>query len=66
MLGEPEIPIFVAAIGPKNVELTAEIADGWMPVFFLPEMAPKVWGAALAAGGARRWRFPAAAKPLQA
>jgi F420-dependent oxidoreductase-like protein len=31
------IPIYIAAIGPKNVALTAEIADGWLPVFFSPD-----------------------------
>ncbi|PRC55187.1 LLM class F420-dependent oxidoreductase, partial [Mycobacterium sp. ITM-2017-0098] len=31
------IPITIAALGPKNVELTAEIAEGWQPVFFYPE-----------------------------
>lgn len=34
--GRPDIPIYLAAIGPKNVELTAEIADGWLPIFFSP------------------------------
>lgn len=33
----PHIPIYLAAIGPKNVTLTAEIADGWLPIFFSPE-----------------------------
>jgi F420-dependent oxidoreductase-like protein len=33
----PRIPIYLAAIGPKNVALAAEIADGWLPVFFSPE-----------------------------
>ena len=33
----PNIPIYVAAIGPKNVALAAEIADGWLPVFFSPK-----------------------------
>lgn len=33
----PDIPIYLASIGPKNVELTAEIADGWLPIFFSPE-----------------------------
>jgi F420-dependent oxidoreductase-like protein len=33
----PEIPIYLAAIGPRNVALAAEIADGWLPVFFSPE-----------------------------
>jgi F420-dependent oxidoreductase-like protein len=31
------IPIYLAAIGPKNVALTAEIADGWLPAFYSPE-----------------------------
>jgi F420-dependent oxidoreductase-like protein len=33
------IPIYLAAIGPKNLELAGEIADGWQPVFFSPEHA---------------------------
>jgi F420-dependent oxidoreductase-like protein len=32
----PSIPIFVAALGPKNVALAAEIADGWLPIFYSP------------------------------
>ncbi|MHA2099377.1 MAG: LLM class flavin-dependent oxidoreductase [Candidatus Kariarchaeaceae archaeon] len=32
------IPIHIASIGPKNVELTAEIADGWIPIFMPPDM----------------------------
>lgn len=48
------IPISIAALGPKNVELTAEVADGWQPVFFLPEKAAAVWGDALEAGRAKR------------
>src|SRR5881409_1681718 len=35
----PAIPIFVASLGEKNLELTAELADGWLPVFFIPEKA---------------------------
>src|SRR3712207_4366033 len=31
------IPIYLAAIGPRNVELAAEIADGWLPIFYSPE-----------------------------
>jgi F420-dependent oxidoreductase-like protein len=34
-----EIPIYIAALGPKNVELAFEIADGWIPIFFSPEHA---------------------------
>ncbi|GBE66923.1 LLM class F420-dependent oxidoreductase [Mycobacterium sp. MFM001] len=48
------IPISIAALGPKNVELTAEIAEGWQPVFFYPEKARSAWGAALDAGFAKR------------
>jgi F420-dependent oxidoreductase-like protein len=48
------IPIAIAALGPKNVELTAEIAEGWQPVFFHPEKAESVWGDALRAGLAKR------------
>jgi F420-dependent oxidoreductase-like protein len=48
------IPISIAALGPKNVELTAEIAEGWQPIFFYPERAQSVWGGALDAGRARR------------
>ncbi len=48
------IPIVVAAIGPKNVTMTAELAEGWEPIFFLPEKASAVWAEALAAGQALR------------
>ncbi len=48
------IPITIAALGPQNVELTAEIANGWQPVFFYPERADEVWGDALRAGKAKR------------
>ncbi len=48
------IPITLASIGPKNVEMTAEIAEGWEPIFFVPERAGETWGASLEAGLARR------------
>jgi len=48
------IPITIAALGPKNVELTAEIAEGWQPAFFYPEKADDVWGESLRAGFAKR------------
>jgi F420-dependent oxidoreductase-like protein len=48
------IPITIAALGPKNVELTAEIAEGWQPVFFQPDKADDVWGPPLRAGLSRR------------
>jgi F420-dependent oxidoreductase-like protein len=31
-----DIPIYLAAIGPKNIALAAEIADGWLPIFYSP------------------------------
>jgi F420-dependent oxidoreductase-like protein len=48
------IPVLLASIGPKNVALTAEIAEGWQPIFFHPEKAADVWGESLAAGKAKR------------
>lgn len=49
-----DIPIHVASLGPKNVKLTAELADGWLPILYHPERAAEVWGADLAAGAAER------------
>ncbi len=49
-----DIPVYLASLGPKNVELTAEIADGWLPVFFHPGKADDVWGDDLDAGKAKR------------
>ena len=57
MLTKPErpaVPIYVAALGEKNVQGTAEYADGWLPFLFAPEKAHDVWGEALAAGRAKR------------
>jgi F420-dependent oxidoreductase-like protein len=48
------IPIWLAALGEKNVELTAELAEGWLPFLVLPEKLRDVWGAALDAGHAKR------------
>ena len=39
---QDRIPIYLAAIGPKNTELAGEIADGWLPVFFSPEHVSEV------------------------
>ena len=39
-----DVPIYLAAIGPKNVALAAEIADGWLPIFFSPTRYPEVFG----------------------
>jgi F420-dependent oxidoreductase-like protein len=49
-----EIPVWIAALGEKNVELTAEIANGWIPILFIPERANDVWGAPIKAGTAKR------------
>jgi F420-dependent oxidoreductase-like protein len=48
------IPISLAALGPRNVALAAEVAEGWQPVFFHPGRADEVWGAALREGMSRR------------
>jgi F420-dependent oxidoreductase-like protein len=48
------IPIYVASLGPKNVEMTAERAEGWLPLHFWPDRADRVWGSALRAGGSKR------------
>jgi F420-dependent oxidoreductase-like protein len=44
-----EIPIYLAALGPKNVALAAEIADGWLPIFVDPDHFADVFGPSLAA-----------------
>ncbi len=58
MLGKPHphIPVYLAAIGPRNVELTAEIADGWLPIFYSPERAHEVFGSSITAGRERSGR----------
>ena len=43
-----DIPIFLAAMGPKNVALAAEIADGWLPIFVVPERFDDAFGPSLA------------------
>jgi F420-dependent oxidoreductase-like protein len=50
----PDIPIYLAAIGPKNVALAGEIADGWLPIFFSPYRYRDVFGPAVDAGRAKR------------
>ncbi|MFB7177244.1 LLM class F420-dependent oxidoreductase [Streptomyces sp. NPDC056257] len=48
------IPVYIASLGPANVRMTAEIADGWLPTLFIPEKAAAVWGGPLAEGAAKR------------
>ena len=57
IIGHPvrsRIPIWVAALGEKNVAMTAEVADGWLPMFFVPEKAKQVFGSSLGVGAAAR------------
>jgi F420-dependent oxidoreductase-like protein len=57
MITKPQrerIPIWLAALGPKNVQMVAEVADGWLPLLFVPDRAKDVWGDDLAAGTAAR------------
>jgi len=49
-----EIPIALATLRAKSVEMTAEIADAWLPLFYHPEGADRVWGDALRKGAAKR------------
>jgi len=49
-----DIPVYIASLGPKNVQLTAEIADGWLPAFFHPDKARDVFGADLEVGSKLR------------
>jgi F420-dependent oxidoreductase-like protein len=49
-----DIPIWVAALGDKNVEMTAELANGWLPHLLMPEKIREVFGPALDAGLAKR------------
>jgi F420-dependent oxidoreductase-like protein len=43
-----EIPIYIAAMGPKNVALATEIADGWLPIYLSPDRLDEVFGPSLA------------------
>jgi F420-dependent oxidoreductase-like protein len=50
----PVIPVWLAAIGPKAVEMTARKADGWLAIMLVPERADRVWSEPLKRGGAER------------
>ncbi len=50
------IPVYLAAIGPKNISLAAEIAEGWLPIFFSPYQN-EVFRDSLADGFSRRLPF---------
>lgn len=49
-----DIPIYIASLGPKNLQLTGELADGWLPAFFHPDKAMDVFGEDLALGAKLR------------
>ena len=49
-----QLPVYLATMGPKNIQATAELADGWLPILFHPERAKDVWGADVDAGLAKR------------
>ena len=51
--GRADMPIYLAAIGPGNVELSAEIADGWLPMLFSPAHFNQTYRSALEAGFAK-------------
>src|SRR3954452_14590894 len=48
------IPIYLASMGERSVELTAELAEGWLPIFFWPEKSSNVYGKPLQRGMAKR------------
>ena len=50
---QPDIPIYLAAIGPQNVTLAAEIADGWLPIFFSPDKYDAIYKEQVEAGFAK-------------
>lgn len=49
-----DIPIYIASLGPRNVQMTAELADGWLPAFFHPDKARDVFGPDLDKDATRR------------
>jgi F420-dependent oxidoreductase-like protein len=49
-----DIPIWWASLMGRSVEATAELADGWLPIMFIPEKYHSVWGPQLKAGLAKR------------
>jgi F420-dependent oxidoreductase-like protein len=53
-LERDRIPIWLAALGPRNVELASSVAEGWLPLFFVPELSKTAFGPALERGMARR------------
>jgi F420-dependent oxidoreductase-like protein len=60
---EDQIPIYLAAVGPKNLELTGEIADGWLAIFFSPEFSGELLGS-IATGASRAGKGADGSPPL--
>jgi F420-dependent oxidoreductase-like protein len=58
----PDIPIYLAAVGPRNLELAGEVADGWLAIFFSPEHAAEQL--ATIAGGRRSFGRGTEADPM--
>ncbi len=52
---QPDIPIYLATLSPKSLEMTGEVADGWLGTSFMPEHA-RIFFDSLAAGAARAGR----------
>jgi F420-dependent oxidoreductase-like protein len=50
----PRVPMMLAALGPKNVALAAELFEAWEPIFYYPERSREAFGEALAEGTAKR------------
>jgi len=59
----PEVPVYLAVVGPKNLELAGEIADGWLAIFFSPEHSADLMESVRA--GARRAGKGTEADPLE-
>jgi F420-dependent oxidoreductase-like protein len=50
----PAVPIWWASLMGNSVAATAEVADGWLPIMYIPEKADSVWGDDLRRGLAKR------------
>jgi F420-dependent oxidoreductase-like protein len=53
---QPNIPVYLATLSPKSLELTGEIADGWIGTSFIPEAADEVFFSHIRAGAAKAGR----------
>ena len=53
---EPGIPVYLATLSPKSLELTGEVADGWLGTSFIPEQAHEVFFQHIARGAAKAGR----------